>query len=656
MHADFFTGLFALLGLAVVVVALLRHLGLSPILGYLAVGLIAGPNGLGLLPDSEQTRFLAELGVVFLMFTIGLEFTLPELLANRRQVLGLGGSEVLLVTGLVAGLLWLWGLDLRVALLVGGALAMSSTAVVIKQLAEQMELATPHGRASVAVLLFQDAATLPFLILLGTLQAGDADSAGGTVLLQRLLLAAVVFTLLYLAGRWLARPFLHWVARAESPELFMLAALFVVIASALVVHEAGLSPPLGAFLAGMVLGETEFRHQVESDIRPFREVLLGLFFATVGMLLDPAVLLAQGLPILGLALLIVLGKGVLVTGLARLFGETRESALRTGISLAQAGEFGLLLVAGVLGLGLLPEGMGQVLLGAMILSMALAPLLIRRNGEVARRLLHRRNAQPVHPEEVLRQESAGLEGHVLIVGFGRIGQNLATLLAEDQFDYLALDLDPARIRHARQAGLRVVFGDATQRAVLEGVGVARASALVITHDRFEAARATVALARHMNPDLAILVRTRDDRHIDELLDAGATEVLPEGLEASLMLGAQLLLLLGRPESEVAERMAAIRAERYHPLRSFFHRQGEGEAERGYERHLHTVALPAQAHAVGRRLDAIALPDEAEVVAIRRGGILVPAPRGEAVLREGDIVILGGPPPALEEAEARLLQG
>ncbi|RMG60080.1 MAG: potassium transporter, partial [Gammaproteobacteria bacterium] len=579
MPVDFFVGLFVLLGLAVLVVAVFRHFGLSPILGYLAVGLIAGPNGLGLLPDSEETRFLAELGVVFLMFTIGLEFTLPELLANRRQVLGMGGAEVLVVTllGYGAGV-WL-GLDDQAAILVGGALAMSSTAVVIKQLAEQMELATRHGRASVAVLLFQDVATLPFLILLGSMGAAQAGSGMG--LPVRLLVAVLVFAGLYLAGRWLARPFLHWIARAQSTELFMLAALFIVIGAALVVHEAGLSAPLGAFLAGMVLGETEFRHQVESDIRPFREVLLGLFFATVGMLLDPRLLLEHGWAIAGLALLIVLGKGVLISLLARLFGESPMASIQTGISLAQAGEFGLLLVAGMLSLHALPGDMGQILLGAMILSMALAPILIRHNRRLAEGLLHRESHAQFAPEIALQQESADLQGHVLIVGFGRIGQNLATLLQEDQFDYLALDLDATRVRHAREAGLSVVYGDASRRAVLEGVGVMRASALVITHDQTEAAMRTVSQARQMNPDLTILVRTKDDRHIDELLEAGATEVLPEGLEASLMLGAQLLILLGRPESEVAERMAEIRAERYHVLRSFIHSHGEGEADRSY---------------------------------------------------------------------------
>ncbi len=655
MHeADFFTGLFLLLGIGVGVLALFRHFNISPILGYLVVGLLVGPNGFGLLPDTEETRFLAELGVVFLMFTIGLEFTLPELLANRRQVLGIGGSEVLLGTVLAGAAAWWLGLSVEAAVLVGGAVAMSSTAVVIKQLAEQMELATRHGRVSVAVLLFQDLATLPFLILLGHLGAGVHGASLGLTFIK----ATGVFVGLYLGGRWLARPFLHWVARGRSTEVFMLAALFIVVSAALAAHLAGLSPPLGAFLAGMVLGETEFRHQVESDIRPFQEVLLGLFFMTIGMLLVPASLVQQGVWILLLTAVILLGKSVLIAILCRLFGEDPLTALRSGVSLSQSGEFGLLLVAGMLPLGLLPEAGSQILLGAMILSMAVAPFLIRASQPVAAWFLQwgRRPPAVVAPEQAIAQESEGMSGHVVIVGFGRIGQNIATLLHEDQFDYLALDLDAQRVRHARDAGFQVVYGDATRHAVLEVSRVAEALALVITHDRLEPALRTVTLARQLNPRLTILVRTRDDSHMDELLAAGATEVLPEGLEASLMLGAQLLLLLGRPESEVNERMAAIRAERYHLLRRFIHSASEGASERGYRKRLHTVPLPAHAWAVGRCLKDLALPDGVEIVAIRRHGIRVPAPHADTRLREGDIVILAGSETDLERAQAILLHG
>ncbi len=649
MHPDPFLSLFLLMGSAVGVVALFRQFGLSPILGYLALGVLIGPQGLGWLPDNEQTRFLAELGVVFLMFLIGLEFTLPELLANRRNVLGLGGSEVILVT-LLAGLgAWLAGMDYKVAILLGGAVAMSSTAVVIKQLAEQMELATRHGRMAVSVLLFQDLATVPFLILLGTLTATEGSESMGLVFLK----AGVVFGGLYLAGRWLARPFLHWVARGRSGEVFMLAAIFIVVSAAMVAHEAGLSPPLGAFLAGMVLGETEFRHQVESDIRPFQEILLGLFFATIGMLLAPQSLLLYLPQILLLTIIILLAKASLIALLVRGLGEDWLTALRSGITLAQAGEFGLLLVAGVLGQGLLDEQDGQILLGAMVLSIAATPLLIRYNQEIARWLLRRQGAQRlITPEQAIRQEVQDLEQPVIIVGFGRIGQNLATLLQQDQFDYLALDLDAERVRTAREAGYQVVYGDATHHSVLEAAGVERAAALVLTHDQLAAARQTTRLARQHNPTLTILARTREDEAIDQLLDAGASEVLPEGLESSLMLGAQLLILLGRPASEVDERMAEIRADRYQSLRHFIHSEHEGVSERHYQRRLETVPIVSSSRAIGQRLGDLSLP--ARVAAIRRQGILVPSPGDQTRLREGDILILSGEQDELDEARRQLL--
>ncbi len=651
MTSDFFVGLFLLMGTAVAVVSLFRWLGLSPILGYLTVGLLVGPNGLGWLPDNEQTHFLAEMGVVFLMFLIGLEFTLPELLANRRQVLGLGGSEVLLVTLLVAGVAMWLGVEAKVALLIGGAIAMSSTAVVVKQLAEQMELATRHGRIAVSVLLFQDLATLPFLILLGSLTSAGGHGELGLTFAK----AALVFVGLYVGSRWLVRPFLHWIARGGSSEVFMLGVLFIVISAALIVHEAGLSAPLGAFLAGMVLGETEFRHQVASDIRPFQEILLGLFFATVGMLLVPQSLLTYLPQILGLTLAIMSFKALLITLLVRGFGEDGLTALRSGFSLAQVGEFGLLLVAGILAEGLLSEVVGQILLGAMILSMAATPVLIRFSLPLSRWLLQWRVGQSVvAPEQVVAQESGDLQGHVVIVGFGRIGQNLATLLQEDNFAYLALDLDAQRVRKAREAGFQVVFGDASRRSLLEASGLRRASALVVTHDRLAQAERTVHLARQLNPELTILARTRDEQAIDALLQAGATEVLPEDLEASLMLGAQLLILLGRPETEVSQRMAEIRAERYQVLRRFIHSSSEGRADDAYQQHLQPVLLPPVAHAVGQSLGALNLP--VQVVAIRRHGILVPQPADDTRLREGDILILSGDETAIERARQILLQG
>ncbi|RMD80378.1 MAG: potassium transporter, partial [Gammaproteobacteria bacterium] len=555
------------------------------------------------------------------------------------------------VGAVAGGAAWLLGLPPGPAALVGGAVAMSSTALVARQLGEQMELSTRHGRAALGVLLFQDLATLPFLVLLASL-AGQ----GGRGLAAGLLVAAAVGVAMVAAGRWLLGPLVHWVSGTRSTELFMLTALLVIIGAAAVADLAGLSPPLGAFLAGMVLGETEFRHQMEDDIRPFQEVLVGLFFATIGMAVDPAALgTAPGTVALLLAA-VVLGKLGLVAVLARPFTGDPSVALRTALCLAHGGEFGLLLVAGALQAGVLPASQGQPLLGALVLSMAVAPLLVRHNGTLARWLSAVRHRERlVAVEQEMAQETAGLQGHVIIAGYGRMGQNVAQMLHEEGVPYVALDLDPGRVRQAHQAGEPVFFGDARRERLLKAAGLQRAGALAITIDHPQAAHRIVHLVRRERKDLPVLVRVRDDRYLDTLLAAGATEVLAEQLEASLILGAELLMLLGRPASQVMDRVAEIRAQEYRPLRQFFHGSDERhDRGRPYARELASVVVGAESWARGRRLDELGLEGlGVSVVAVRRGGIKVPAPALDTRLREGDVLVLAGEPEALEAAAARL---
>ena len=657
MGGHAFAQLLALLGTAVAVLAAFRALRLPAVLGYLLVGVLVGPHGLGWLPDTEFTRTLAELGVVFLLFTVGLEFSLPELLAQSRATAALGALQILITAALGAAVAAALGLPWGIAAVLGGAAAMSSTAIVVRQLGERLELGTRHGRAVVAVLLLQDLATLPFLVLASRL--GGAGTAAGADLVQALAVAPLVVAGLYLGGRWLAQPFLAWVGGRGSGELFMLAAILVVIAAAGLAGQAGLSAPLGAFVAGMVLGETEFRHQVEEDIRPFRDVLLGLFFATIGMLVDPRAVLAQAGPVLALAAALVAGKGLLVLLLGRLVGQEWGVALRAGLCLAHAGEFGLLLVSQAIGRGALAPAAGQVLLGGFVLSMVAAPVLVHYNGALARRLGFLGYARALRArEESVAAEARHLEGHVVIAGYGRIGQNVVRLLEEDGIPCLALDLDPGRVREAREAGDRVVYGDATREGILRAAGVERARLLVVSFADDAAALRTVEHARRLAPELPIVVRTRDDRHLEALLAAGATEVLPEGLETSLMIGAQVLLLLGVPDSEVTRRIAAVRADDYRLLRRFFHGHEADEPPRGaYLARLHAVPLPARAWAVGRTIEELDLGRlGVELAAVRRGGIKVPAPALDTRLREGDVLILSGEPEALERAEARILRG
>jgi len=648
-----------LLGSAVVVVAIFRRLTLPPILGYLFVGVTTGPHALGWLRDSTITHSLGEIGVVFLLFTLGLEVSIPQFLAMRRTLLGLGGAQMLV--GTVAGGLIAWelGIPWQAALIVAGALAMSSTAMVVKQLTEQLELQSLHGRLALGILLFQDLAAVPFLVIIPIL-AGDQGGSIGLPLLAALGKGIVAFVSMLALGRWLLRPLFREVAAARSAELFTLTVLLVSLTAAWITSLMGLSLALGAFLAGMMLGETEFRHQIAADIRPFQDVLLGLFFITVGMQLNLGLLPPLWPWILLIVLGLVVGKGPLIALLTRLAGYDNEVALRTGMILAHGGEFGFALLALALSNGLLTRTDSQPILAAIVISMALTPLLIRYNGPVARTVFARTRLGGTTRR--VRDIAAAMEtarDHVIICGFGRIGQNMASFLREEGFDYVALDLEPARIKEAWKAGEPVFFGDATHYKILEAVGVARARALIISFNDEQSALKILQLVRARHQDLPILVRIRDDASLDKFLDAGATEVVPETLEASLMLAIQLLLLLEVPLGKVIDRVRTVRSDRYQVLRVFFRRaeaERRREAGRDHER-LASVYLPPGAYAAGSRLGDLKLQQlGVTITAVRSGNERYDAPGPDLTLKPGDVVVLGGTPEQLAHAEEVLLMG
>ncbi len=646
-----------LLALSVLIVAILRRIRLPPVLGYLLAGLVAGPHALGFIGDNEAIHFLGEIGVVFLLFTIGLEFSLPHFLAMRGTVLGLGGIQVGLVTGAGAAVAALQGLSWESGLIFGGVLALSSTAIVVKQLVEQVELQSRHGRNAVGILLFQDVAVVPFLVLIPILAGGNAQPMLLPVLVA-LAKGAAALGAMFALGHWLLRPLFAEVARARSPELFTLSALLVALAAAWITNRMGLSLPLGAFLAGLMLGETEFRHQIEADIRPFRDILLGLFFITIGMRLDLFQLTELWGWVLGLMALLTVGKGLLIAGLARLVGHETGVALRTGLVLAQGGEFGFALMALALSNGLFTPATSQALLTAVVLSMVLAPFLVRYNGTLTKWLLAESYLKPrMDRQQQLAEAAHGLENHTIIAGFGRIGQNLVKFLRDEGLEYVVLDLDPVRIREARNLGEHVYFGDATHRPVLEAAGLDWARALVVTFDDYHATMRILARVRQQNATIAILVRTRDDTHMETLYQAGATEVLPESLEASLMLATTLLLSLGVPTWEAMRLLENARSTGYNQLRGLFVSTELAERDKLGRPQLHTVVLPEDANGVGKRLADLGLDNgDVSVVAVRRGGIRGEEPSLELRLRPGDALVLRGPPEQMEWVEKRLLSG
>jgi CPA2 family monovalent cation:H+ antiporter-2 len=593
------------------------------------------------------------------MFSIGLEFSLARLRAMRRIVLGLGGAQVTLTILFTLGAGALLGSHLGVGLAgafaLGGALAMSSTAIVMKLLAERVQVDTEHGKRIVGVLLFQDLAVVPLLVVVPAL--GGASGNLAATLGLALVKAAVLLTVLLVGGQRVMRWWFHTVARRKSHELFTLNLLLVTLGLAWLTEEAGLSLALGAFIAGMLISETEFRHQVEEDIKPFRDVLLGLFFVTIGMLLNVRVVLDHAGWVLLALIVPVAFKFGLIVALVRLFGSTPGTAIRTGLALATAGEFGFVLLGQAGTHGLLSPLVLQVVLASMLLSMLAAPLLVHYSDRIALRLAS--SEWLLKSLEIARiaQTSIATEKHVVICGFGRSGQHLAKMLEQEGIGYVALDVDPDLVRQAAAAGESVVYGDAARRETLVAAGVMRASAVAITYADTPSALKILHHVRELKPDLAVIVRTQDDHDLEKLMAAGATEVVPEVLEGSLMLGSHALVLLGIPLSRVVKRVREQRDLRYQLLRGYFHSMADDESveEEGHER-LHSVPLHPGAPGAGRTLADLGLPLlGVQVTAVRRRGIRGADPSPEMRLQAGDVVVLRGVPEALDAAERRLLE-
>ncbi|NDP42810.1 MAG: potassium transporter [Aromatoleum sp.] len=644
-----------LLGASVVVVVICRLLRLPPILGYLIVGISVGPHAFALVPDTADVRDLAEFGIVFLMFSIGLEFSLPQLNAMRRAVFGLGLAQVAITTLMAMIVLRVFGYGWTAGFALGGMLAMSSTAIVSKMLAERMELATPHGRDIMGILLFQDLAVVAFLIVLPSLGKGGGELMGELAVAA--LKAVVALALILFAGQ---KPMHLWftvVARQRSSELFMLNLLLVTLGLATLTELAGLSLALGAFLAGMLIAETEFRYEVEADIKPFRDVLLGLFFVTVGMALDLREVAAQWGYVLVLLIGPVVAKLVLIVVLSRAFGATFGSSLRTGFYLAQAGEFALVMLAIAVDNKLLSPPLTQAVLAAMVLSMLLAPVIIHFAEPIVRKLTANDWLAQAAQVTQIAANTMARQDHVVICGYGRSGQNLARLLGAEEIPYLALDADPERVREAAGDGGNVVYGDAGRKEALYAAGLAKARAVVITFADIPVAMKILHHVHAARPELPVIVRTLDDSELDTLLNAGAAEVVPEVLEGSLMLATHSLLLLGIPLNRVLKRIRTIREERYSLFRGFFHGITDAaDAADNLQPRLHSLLLPDRADAIGRPLAELGLDGMVEVTGVRRRGARPQRPAPDWVFEQGDVVVLLGRSGELAAAERILLNG
>lgn len=567
MHQNLFV-ILLLLSCAVAAVAVTRRARLPAMLAYLTIGIALGPHGAKVLAENHDVENLAEFGIVFLMFSIGLEFSLPRLKAMRSLVFGFGAAQMLFTAAATMFITWVgYGQDWRAGIAVGLAVAMSSTAIVARMLSERFELHSRSGRQTMGVLLFQDLAVVPCLILLPAL----ADPGGGLLraLSVAALQAALVLGVLVVAGQWLMRRVFDLVAHQRSEELFVLTTLWIVVSLAYVTHLAGLSLALGAFVGGMLISETIYRHQVEADIRPFRDILLGLFFVTVGMMLDGGFVLANIHRLLLAVLLLVVGKGVVVLFVALAAKSPADIALRTAAQLAQAGEFGLVLIGLAAELKLIADDVFQVTLAAMLISMFLAPFLIERAARLGGRMAKGDWAHKAKTIHDIAVDAFTLENHVILCGYGRTGRRIGDFLAAEGIPFLALELDPQSIKHGAPAGGKVVFGSADRAEVLMAAGLARARAVVVAYPDPHSAERVVRLVRSHRPAIPVVVRVADDSSVGRLKEAGATEVIPEVLEGSLMIAAETLVQLGVPVEQAMMRVRAVRAERYASLREFY---------------------------------------------------------------------------------------
>jgi K+:H+ antiporter len=648
---------------AVLGVVACRLLKLPAMLGYLVVGVAIGPNAMALGESTPAVRYLAEFGVVFLMFVIGLEFNVHKLRAMRAHVFGLGLFQVVLTIALAtfgslalaAVVPKLWLMNWQTALALSGAVAMSSTAIVVKLLSERLELETEHGKRVMGVLLFQDLAVVPLLVLIPALGAPPEMLFKALALAS--LKAAVLIALLLAGGQWVMRWWLTLVARRKSEELFVLNLLLITLGLAWLTELAGLSMALGAFIAGMLISETEYKHQVEADIRPFHDVLLGLFFITIGMLLDWRMVAEHWWLVLVLVTLPVLFKLLLVAGLARALGATAGVSLRTGLYLAQAGEFGFVLLTLANQQELVPPVLLNPILASMVLSMLATPFIVIYSNRIVMKLVSSEWLLQSLQMTNIARKSINANRHVIICGYGRCGQNLARMLEREGIPYMALDLDPDRVRQATAAGDSVVFGDASRLQSLMAAGLARASAVVVTYLDMAGAMKVLSHTHGHAPQVPVIVRTQDDRNLEELQAAGAAEVVPELLEGSLMLASHALALVGVPMRRVIRIVQDQRDARYNLLRGYFHGADDDTASELENERLSTVTLPFGAGSLGHALSQLALQAlGVRVVSLRRSNGKPVDLESDPPLEDGDTLVLSGHPETLAVAEEKLLNG
>ncbi len=646
-------GIVILLSITVVLTSVSRRAHIPQILNYIIVGLFLGPFGFGLIESEENIQFLAEFGIVFLLFAIGLEFSLSQMFSMRKDVFGIGGLQVL-ITGAIVFFISSWlGLSNTVSFVIAGAFALSSTAIVIKQLTEQSEIQTRHGRSAVGILIFQDIMAIPLLIIIPALAVANSDALAaelGMSLVKGLIVVAVILAV----GRYVLRPLFHEVASSKSQELFTLTVLTMVLAAAAFTEEMGISMTLGAFMAGMMLGETEFKHQIEADIRPFQDILLGLFFITVGMSISPELLWDNLSTVLLITLAIMVVKGFVIFMIMHTIKRPKGVSLRTALSLAHVGEFGLVIVTLALSEGLLEAEFSQLLLSSIVISMMIAPFLVKMNGAIAKKVFNRSYSNNfTELEHTIGEDSKHMSDHVVVLGFGRVGQTTVKFLENSHLPFVALDMDIKRVQEAQTSGVPVYFGDSAKQSIIKATNVENAKVVIITfHDHHSSLKTLKALT-NVAPHVPVLVRTLDDSHLNELIAAGATEAIPDSFESSIMLASHLLLMLGKSPDEVLRQTREAREDRYGLLEGFYPGDTDDIAfdQSQLGQIIQAIYINESSYVVNKTLEALNLQDfNVEIKSIKRGHVKGDDPDPWTKVRVDDVLIIQGLPEDVDHAE------
>ena len=646
-----------LLGACVASIICVRAVSLPPVLGYLIVGAIVGPYSLGFFESAEAAHDATMIGVAFLMFTIGLEFSIKKLKSMKKLVFGLGLLQVCITLIIAAGISLLMKQSFSTGIILGAIIAMSSTAIVFKILSERQELSSSHGKEIFSILLFQDMAVVPLLILIPALSAPTDFLLKelGFAALKALLLAGLIFIL----GKNVINQWFRLVGKQGSPELFMLNVLFFALGLSFISELIGLSMGLGAFLAGIIIAESQFRYQVEEDIRPFRDILLGLFFITIGMYLNIPLIISEWVTVLSILILILVFKLAIIFGLSRFFGSSKATALRTALWLCSTGEFGFVLLAEANTSGALSPILSQTVLAAMVCSLILTPIIINYSERIVLRFISSEWLKRSLEITKLASESVSLNKHVLVCGFGSTGQHLSKALEQEKISYIALDHDSERVYQLRKKEISVMFGDCAKSEVLKAAGIHRASMVIITFSSLHATLRIIESIHAIRPGLSVLVRCKHEADMAHLYAAGATEIVPETVEAGIMLATHALALMGLPINHVVKLLSKVRQNQYALLKGFFDQPDSNNPDSDHhthDYHLNSFIVEPGYFVVGKSISQIGLGNKfVSISAIRRKGRVIPLATDEIIFNH-DVIILFGPPSATDLTKEYLKTG